>query len=285
MNYYIDEIDVKEEKQFSAVTFILDEENAYIAYRGTDFNFVSWKEDFNMAFLSEIPSQAQAVKYLEKVARKLHGNLIVGGHSKGGNLAVYAAMMCKPSVQKRILKVYSHDGPGFKENILNSKQFQKIKDRVSKTVPQSSIVGMLLENQEEYSIVKSNRLGIMQHDPFSWEIKEDNFHFLNYVSSTSQSMNRALHDWLSELSDYDRERFVDALYEIIKASNKTSISDFQKIKLKDISAMFRAPSNMDSSTREFLLQTLKSLIALSVSNIKPRIEIPVIQNHRNNEEK
>jgi hypothetical protein len=193
--------------------------------------------------------------------------------------------MCKPSVQKRILKVYSHDGPGFKENILNSKQFQKIKDRVSKTVPQSSIVGMLLENQEEYSIVKSNRLGIMQHDPFSWEIKEDNFHFLNYVSSTSQSMNRALHDWLSELSDYDRERFVDALYEIIKASNKTSISDFQKIKLKDISAMFRAPSNMDSSTREFLLQTLKSLIALSVSNIKPRIEIPVIQNHRNNEEK
>jgi hypothetical protein len=284
MNYYINEIDYEVEKQFSAVTFLLDENTAYIAFRGTDFTFVGWKEDFNMAFLSEIPAQAQAVKYLEKVAKKFHGSLIIGGHSKGGNLAVYASMMCKRSLQKRILAVYSHDGPGFKENILNSLQFQKIKNRVYKTIPQSSIVGMLLEHQEEYTIVKSNRLGIMQHDPFSWEIKNDNFHVLNNISSTSQSMNKALHDWLVKLSDTDRERFVDALYEIIKASNKTSISDFQKIKLKDINAMFKAPNNMDAQTRELLFQALKSLIALSVVNMKPHIEIPALQNHKSSEE-
>jgi hypothetical protein len=284
MNYYINEIDFEEEKQFSAVTFLLDENFAYIAFRGTDFTFVGWKEDFNMAFLSEIPAQAQAVKYLEKVAKKLPYNLSIGGHSKGGNLAVYASMMCKRSVQKRIFAVYSHDGPGFKENILNSLQFQKIKNRVCKTIPQSSIVGMLLENQEEYTIVKSNRLGIMQHDPFSWEIKNDDFHVLNNISSTSQSMNKALHDWLARLSYADRERFADALYEIIKASGKTSISDFQKINLKDINAIFKAPSTIDTQTKEFLFQAFKSLIGLSVVNMKPHIEVPDFQTHKSSEE-
>lgn len=270
MNYYVNEIDIAAEKQFSAVSFLLDRNTAYIAFRGTDASLVGWKEDFNMAFLSEVPSQARAVQYLEKVSQHLPYDLIVGGHSKGGNLAVYSAMMCCPALQRRIAAVYSHDGPGFHDHILKSTHYQRIKDRVHKTVPQSSVIGMLLETQEDYTVVKSNRSGMMQHDPFSWEIGEDGFHQLQHITSRSQFLDKTLHDWLLKLPETDRERFVDTLYKVIAASNAATIAELQQIRLRDIKTMLAVAGNIDTETRKFLFNTVKSLIVLSIGNILPR---------------
>jgi len=109
---YADSLDVTEQKQFSAVTYLLDDETAYVAYRGTDATFVGWKEDFNMAFILPVPAQQEGICYLNAVAERIPHKLMVGGHSKGGNVAVYSAMGCQPSVGDRIVRVYSHDGPG-----------------------------------------------------------------------------------------------------------------------------------------------------------------------------
>jgi len=164
--------------------------------------------------------------------------------------------------------VYNHDGPGFRENMLSSDRYAKISECIHKTVPQSAIIGMLLENQEDYTVVRSNRLGIMQHDPFSWEIDGDGFSRLDKVSGSAKFLDRALHNWLSELSDAERERFVDALYQIIKATNAATIYDFKELGLKDISRIITLAGNLDADTRRFLFDAVKSLIVLSVKNIR-----------------
>jgi len=150
MTYYVNKIDLNEEKQFSAVTYLLDDGTAYVAYRGTDATFVGWKEDFNMGFISPVPSQQEGVKYLNTVGYLAARELYVGGHSKGGNIAVYSAIKCHQHIRDSIIRVYNHDGPGFREEISMS-WFLSIKDRIHKTIPQSSVIGMLLHNQENFT--------------------------------------------------------------------------------------------------------------------------------------
>ena len=163
--------------QFAAMTFDLPDGSSYIAFRGTDATIVGWKEDFNMAFQYPVPSQAEAADYLNEAARHCRGKLYVGGHSKGGNLAVYAAANCRPDVSARLARVFSHDGPGFLEQALQSEAFRQVLPKIEKTLPQSSMIGMLLEHQENYKIVKSSSISIWQHNPFSWEINGDDFSY------------------------------------------------------------------------------------------------------------
>lgn len=155
---FINKIDPIQEKQFSAVTVILPDDTIYVAYRGTDNTIIGWKEDFNMTFSERVPSQFDAVDYLENIAKKYKSKIILGGHSKGGNLAVYAAAFCKPEVQERIAKVYNNDGPGFSEDIVNSQEYKNIIKRVHTYIPQTSIIGRLLNHQEKTTILKSTQV-------------------------------------------------------------------------------------------------------------------------------
>lgn len=266
MNYYVNEFDAEMEKQFSAITFILGKHSAYIAFRGTDATIVGWKEDFNMAFLDEVPAQALAKEYINNVAKRFRKKLIVGGHSKGGNLAVYSAAKCDPSVQARIEAVYSHDGPGFK-SLIESGEYKAIKEKIRKTVPQSAIIGMLLENQEDYTVVKSTNQGIMQHDPFSWEIEGESFATLEKVSGSARSMDKTLSNWLAELSDDERKRFVNALFQMIAAANITTVPELEKIKLRDIKYLPEITASLDAETKKFLYEVIKKLIVMSFKNI------------------
>lgn len=264
---YTEQFDLTSEKQFSAVTFQLEPNLYYIAYRGTDSTLIGWKEDFNMAFQSPIPSQEEAVRYIEKAALYCSGDFFTGGHSKGGNLAVYAAAMCRENIQSRICKVYSHDGPGFLENTLQSREFQKIFDRIEKTIPQSSIVGMLLEHQEDYRIIKSNKIGFLQHDQFTWEIEDNHFIFTEKLTKDAKFADRTLTDWLKRLTEEDRERFVDALYSVLNANNLTTIDDFRSDWQATIPATFHAISRLDGDTKKFILHTLRQLASVGIKNV------------------
>ncbi|WP_101697029.1 DUF2974 domain-containing protein [Clostridium minihomine] len=264
---YSEQLDIQQEKQFAAVTFYLDTQTAYIAFRGTDATFIGWKEDFNMAFQSPVPSQEEALIYLNSVAKQWPGTFLIGGHSKGGNLAVYSAMMSPVEIQNRIRQIYSHDGPGFKAEILQSSNFDQIQTRIHKTLPQSSIVGMLLENQEPYSIVKSNRFGIMQHDPFSWIVEEKQFSVLERLSVTAKHMDHTLNGWLQTLSDGERERFIDTLYTVLNAGGITDFSQLETEWQKSLSAMLNAARNIEPDAREFAFQTLKSFVTSGIRNL------------------
>ncbi len=263
---YTEQWDMVHEKQFSAMTFQLQADLCYVAYRGTDSTLVGWKEDFNMAFQSPIPSQEEAVRYIEKAASFCSGRLLVGGHSKGGNLAVYASAMCHENIQSRILKVFSHDGPGFLEDTMQSEPFLRIAPRIEKTIPQSSIVGMLLEHQEDSRIIKSKKVSFWQHDQFSWIVEDNDFLHIETLTKDAEFLDRTLSDWLSGLSAEERERFVDSLYSVLNANNITTLGELRLEWQKNIPATLHAVSQLDGDTKKFLFRTLKALVSLGAKN-------------------
>lgn len=270
--YYEQDFDEAQEKQFCAMTFFINADTVYLAFRGTDSTLIGWKEDFNMAFLTPVPSQEAAYHYTLAVSKLVRGQLILGGHSKGGNLAVYAAMMSPPRLQNRILSIYSHDGPGFRDNVFASDPYLRMKDRIYKTLPQSSLVGMLLEHQEDYAIVESTAVGITQHNPYSWVVRNGDFVRLRTLTSGADYLNRTLSEWLSGLSNEQREQFVDALYSVISATGLTSVLELRENWQTEFAILLENMKNTDEPTKHILQETLRSLIHMTVRNLPAQMK-------------
>lgn len=266
--FYVNRLDFQEEKQFSAVTCLPDDGTVYVAYRGTDATFVGWKEDFNMAFMASVPSQDEGTAYLNAVGHGLPGEIRVGGHSKGGNIAVYSAARCSQDVQDRITAVFSHDGPGFRAEFLRCPEYAGIRERIHKTLPQSALVGMLLQQSEAYSVVKSSRIWLMQHDPFSWVVEAGEFVPVETVKNSAMFMNETLNAWADSLDDRKREAFINALYEVVKATDAKTIYDLTDHWQEKAAAALGAVRGMDEETRYFVLQTIGSLFRLAVRNLR-----------------
>ncbi|HWQ88717.1 MAG TPA: Mbeg1-like protein, partial [Desulfitobacteriaceae bacterium] len=261
-------IDVQAEKQFSALTYLLDDKTAYIAYRGTDSSFVGWKEDFNMTFISPVPSQEEGVAYLNTLGEMISGDLLLGGHSKGGNIAIYSAINCNSSVQNKITQVFCHDAPGFRKEVLSSGNYLNMQDRIYNTIPQSSVIGMLLQHFGNYSVVKSNRIGIMQHDPYSWLIDGDDFQYVQRVNSSAIFKNKTLDDWLSALDDKKRELFIDTLYQVVKASEAETYFDLTEDWRKRSIAVLDAIKDIDEEIKRFVRQTIGDLFVYALKNLR-----------------
>lgn len=264
---YINIFDEEEQIQFAAVTFRLAENSYFAAYRGTDNTLVGWKEDFNMSFVCPVPAQLQAVKYLEVVADKAvrecesgSPRFIVGGHSKGGNLAVYASAFCREDVQHRIDRVYNYDGPGFNSTVISSPGYQQICSRVTTLVPQSSIVGMLLEHEEKYTIVRSTNTSIWQHDTASWQLTRTGFTRLDSVTASSRFIDYTLKAWMESMTPERRERFCDAIYSILKDTDVTTLRELGKNKSVNLKKVLLSIRNLDEETRRDILYALKLLL-------------------------
>ena len=266
--FYVDRLDYEAEKQFSAVTCLPGDGTVYVAYRGTDSTFVGWKEDFNMAFLTPVPSQLEGAAYLNLVGHGFSGDVRVGGHSKGGNIAVYSSAACDPDVQERIIEVFSHDGPGFRKEFLQCPEYGRIRDRIHKTLPQSAMIGMLLQHSETYSVVKSNRIGLLQHDPFSWVVENGAFVPVEEVRSSAMFMDETINEWADSLDDRKRETFVNALYEVIKATDAKTIYDLTDRWYEKAVAALEAVRGMDEETRSFVFQTIGLLFRLAARNLR-----------------
>lgn len=248
-------IDVDSEMQFAAAAFLLGDGTVFVSYRGTDDTLVGWKEDFNMSFLPVVPAQRHAARFLDQVASLYPSELRLGGHSKGGNLAVYAAAAAPIDTQKRILSVYNNDGPGFLREFLDSEGYVRIRDRVRTIVPQTSIVGMLLEHECSYTVVKSTQSGLFQHDGFSWEVLGTSFIVLDDRTSESKFVDRTLKAWVASIEPEERERFVEALYEILSSTSASTLSDLHA----DKDALWRILRSITPEQRSILQKTLRGL--------------------------
>lgn len=279
---YINIIEEKEEKQFSAITYSSGEKNIYIAYRGTDNSLVGWKEDFNMTFMDNIPSQISSVKYLEKVVDKNTGilkksiNIMLGGHSKGGNLAIYSACNCKDKIKNRIIKIYNNDGPGFNSDIMKSENYLMIKDKIITFVPETSIIGMLLNHEENYTVVKSDGLGIMQHDAMAWHVNGNSFEHLHEVSKTSKFFNRTVSSWLNNCDYKQREDFVNAFFTILDSTKAKTINDLVENKWGKVLDIIKTLNNIDEDTKSIMIKILKSLFKEGRSIFFRRLLLPKV---------
>lgn len=269
---YSTHFDKDKETQFAAVTITCTDRTHYIAFRGTDASLTGWKEDFNMSFMTPVPAQQLACRYIETAAGKLWGNLRTGGHSKGGNLAVYASAFCKPSVQRRILAVYNNDGPGFDEAIIAKPEFQAISKRLFAFIPQSSIIGMLLEHAEQYTIVESIHRGIAQHDPYSWLVLGTNFVCKDTITDTSKFLDKTIKNWLKGLTPQEREKFIDALFSILEATGVSTFSELSTNWFQRAKTAGEALKNLDSETKTMILKTLKLLVDAAAQTISKQFD-------------
>ena len=282
VQYYVQQLDKNAEKQFSAITIALDDGSHFIAYRGTDHSVVGWKEDFNMTFCSGVPAQLEAVRYLNAVAEKTMGNLYIGGHSKGGNLAIYAAAFCEPVVQNRIVNIYNNDGPGFLQDVVVSDGYLMIRDRIRTYVPQMSFFGLALEHEDDYFVIESTERFLMQHDPYSWSVHGAAFVFLEDVTPGGKFLDQTVRGWLAELSPTQREEFVDAVYEILTREDATTLQETAKRWMSNTSELIYSIRNVDDYTSEMIQRTLKLLgqnilrAATMQVKSKERIKLPSV---------
>lgn len=266
---YVNQIDTDSQMQFSAITIKMADNLNYVSFRGTDNTLVGWKEDFNMSFISPVPAQVSAVAYLEYIASLQEGKLILGGHSKGGNLAVYAAAFCRKDIQDRIVSVYNFDGPGFDEKVLNTEQYHSISERTSTFVPQSSIVGMLLEHEETYTIVKSTQItGFLQHDIYSWEVERDRFVYLDEVTNGSRFVDDTLKRWIADMEPAQREKFIDTMYSVIAQTNASTLNEMGDNWFDTVKAILSSTRNLDDTTRKLIMESFSLLVKSAKASMK-----------------
>ena len=247
----------EQETQFAAMTFLLDDGSMFLAYRGTDNSLVGWKEDFNMTFQQTIPAQRLAQEYIREAALAHTAPMRVAGHSKGGNLAVFAAARCSPTVRKRILTVYNNDGPGFTKYMIGDPGYNAIVPRIQTYIPQSSVIGMLLEHEEPFIVIRSKSVGIMQHDPYSWEVEGPHFLPVQEVTESSQFLDATIKTWFAGMTNRERNQLVEVLYGLLTTGEVENAADiFQP---KNIRTYVKALSS-DADMRHILSTEFQGLL-------------------------
>ena len=263
---YLSLFDAEQETQFAAMTFTAKKQFVYVGFRGTDTSLAGWKENFNMAFADAVPAQHQAARYLEAIAAKTTGPLYVGGHSKGGNLAEYAALKASPETQARIGRVFIHDGPGFKEGTFSDKDYEPLQGRIHKTIPTESFVGILLESQAPVHVVKSRAKGLDQHSVFSWEVDDalDDFAYAGEMPESTKLMAESLRAWLARFDDREREAVVESVFRAIEASGADDAGDLLSGGSKSIAILVDALKKAEVSDRDTLIDAGKTFIGAAV---------------------
>jgi hypothetical protein len=242
------------EEQFGAITFKLPDGSVFVSFLGSDDTIVAWHEDFNMIHRFPVPAQKDAVKYLNKTVSIFDNKVYVGGHSKGGNLALVASMYCNFIVKGKIEQIYNLDGPGLRYKEINSNKYKSIEDRYSHIVPNNSFVGLLLRHTDKYIVVKSNKLTIESHSMFTWMIDDDKLHEVT-LSSVSKKLDMSINIWLNEHNDKTRKEIIDNVFDIIYASGIVNTKDF--LNLKKIYNIVKNIKDIDAGTRSLLIDFFK----------------------------
>jgi len=264
---FINKINTEQEYQFSAICIYTGDGSSSVVFRGTDASLVGWKEDFNMCFMDVVPAQIEAVNYLEEISAFLDGSLRTGGHSKGGNLAIYAASFCKKNIQKRITEIFSYDSPGFNEYVLANEGYLAIKDRIKSYVPQTSVIGMLFEHGNNLNVIKSSETGLMQHSLYSWEIMQTGMIRVDNVTSGSRFIDKTLRDWIGSLDSEEREKVVESMYTILGASDVRSIHELENSFVQSMGKIIKFMGNIDEHTRKLIKKTFIEFVRSARRNI------------------
>ncbi len=263
MRAHVNVIDQEREMQFSATTFFPGDGSAVIAFRGTDDTLVGWKENLKMSFLPFVPAQRAALEYLTEIANACKEDLVLTGHSKGGNLAVYAGVKCESKIQKRLLRIWNHDGPGFQQDFMHSDEYFKVRPLIRTLLPQASFVGMLLVHEEKYTVIKSRQPGIWQHNGLNWEVMGGSFVHLPTISEESLRTDKTLNEWINMMTPEQREVFVESLYYVLTADNNTTLTDVSAAGMRWLAKS----KELDPHVRKTVQEVLGALFNVNAKNI------------------
>lgn len=275
LSEYVSISDQQKEVQFCAVT-IRVEDISYISYRGTDSTILGWKEDLNMTYKDEVPSQKLAREYLEKwvltnkrkngfsFLRKKAPTLYLGGHSKGGNLAMYAAL-CAHEAHEYIKQVYNFDGPGFRKGFFEGYNNTEILKKITTYLPEESIIGRLMLHQEKQIVIKGRSKGLQQHDAFYWECGINKMQRAEKLSKESDDTKDYIEKLLLSKSDQQKEEFITLLFNVLKNTEIKNISDFMALNLKQGMTGIKELTSMSAEDRKLFIDCLKLIWSQSKS--------------------
>ena len=255
------------EMQFSAVIIDMGNSVRFVSFRGTDNTLTGWLEDCNMYCMSPLPSQIKAADYLQKAAAHFDGKFMLGGHSKGGNLAIFAGGFCGKAVQERIISIYNLDGPGFEEKVLQTDGMRAVSDKIKTFVPQSSIFGMMFEHCEDFTIIKSRQKGFYQHDIYSWEVDNTNkLVTLCELTSTSAFFEHTMSEFVAQLSVEDRRELIEGVFSMLKSTEDKTFSEIVAHFTKNAPTMLNSVKSMNSKTKLLIISSLMRFIKCALNN-------------------
>ena len=256
------EWDEAKEMQFDAVSYLLPDDTLLVSFMGTDTSLVGWKEDFNMSFLTAVPAQERATAYtVEMAAACPDRKLRIAGHSKGGNLAAWAAIHIPAQLQEqRLLDAYNNDGPGFSHDMVDSDAYRRVADKLHTYIPESSIVGVLLEHAEDYAVIDSSNRSVMQHEPMSWSVLGPRFVHLGQRSQMGKLSDDVLRQWIGSMTPQEREQFSDALFDVLSLSGKArTLDDLRTGGLAGGAALLKQYSGADEQDKKIIAEIFRRL--------------------------
>ena len=261
--------DLGNTEQFSALTVRIPGGPRFVTFRGTDDNIFAWKENFHMSVMESIPAQEDALEYLRWVLDAFDGDVIVCGHSKGGNLAVYAASMLPEELQARITAVYDFDGPGFQDAFLKNEGYKRILPKVHSLIPQNSIVGMLLSKGNTPEIIACDSSGVKAHDGFTWKVLCNRFVRAEALNAGSERFRNAMAETLSGMNRADREAFIDDFFQIMTSTGALTLTDLSEAKLGSTMELVRSLGK-NKAVQKLALSMITNALADNISKRERR---------------
>ena len=254
---YVNDIVTEAEQQFAAMEIVLEDGTSYVSFRGTDDTIIGWREDFNLS-TGVVPAQKRAIEYLQKISEHTDGMLRVGGHSKGGNLAIYGSVMCK-SAHEKILEIYSNDGPGFSREFQELPEMKEMMPKIIRIIPEYSIIGTLLEHEKEPVIVASSSKGLLQHDGFSWEVQGPALVRRDSLNKTALRFIEILHKWIDGMDMEQKRLLIEDLFATLQASGYENLSEVQSGGLKSLAAMVKRVEKFAPESRGMMQELLTAI--------------------------
>lgn len=270
---FVDKYDVKEAIQFSALTVKLDSKRLFVSFRGTDDSLAGWQEDFKLCYMTPVTAQLEAAEYLRKLCQWWDGEIILGGHSKGGNLAIYATMCLEDEHKDKVTKIYNFDGPGFMKEIVEGEEYKKVISKTLSYIPQGSYVGMIMYNKGVVEVVKSANKGFMQHAVVSWQLhgkKFENDKLENY----SLLFNECTKNWVEKIDSDKKEQFINSIFYLLKSGEMETFTEMTTEIPQVLNRIFRTYADLDKETKKMMRSIMMEAIKIGTVTIKQnRLEI------------
>ena len=267
--------DETREMQLDALSFLLPDGTLFCAFMGTDRSLVGWKENLNLSYMDAVPAQIGAVEYVEDMAWRCPERPVrIGGHSKGGNLAAYAAIHIPEALQARMLDAYNNDGPGFRRDVTDTAEYRRIAAKLHTYIPAASIVGVLLEHTEDYTVVASSSRAIMQHEPLTWGVLGSRFIRQEARSEFGKASDDVVREWLASLSPQERKEFSNALFDMFtQGGTVQSLEDVRQSELlRRLAADDKQKGIVSEALRRLMADVKDELLRTAEAGLKETAE-------------
>ena len=269
---FVNHVSKDTEAQMAVIQFELDDGTVYVAFRGTDETLIGWKEDFNLSFMNRTEGQRLAIEYLNQNFGSTSLRLRVGGHSKGGNFAVYASAFAEPEVRAQIEKVYTNDGPGFRREITESENYKEVIKKTVSLIPQDSVIGRIFRSKVEPIVVESSARGIMQHDALTWQVEGKRF-LRTKRSNDSVLFEKVFDDWLNNVDDSSRRQFVDQIFNILMAAGADTMKQFRNSNFTEMGEVMAVVRKMPKEQQKEIINVITQLLRSGEKNFYEQISI------------